>query len=360
MQHIQLADYTIFVGDIFPALLDFLAKKNYAKIALVVDTNTEKYCLPVLQKYLDTTNFLLITVPEGELHKTINTTQMIWKKMMDFGLGRRDLCINLGGGVIGDMGGFAASTYKRGIDFIQIPTTLLSQVDASIGGKLGIDFNQVKNSVGVFANPKAVFVDSVFHKTLPSGELRSGFAEIVKHSLIDNQEQWERIQQIDDLATVDWASFLVPSLKIKQRIVNIDPFEAGLRKALNFGHTIGHAIESDLLETPNRLLHGEAIAIGMICESYIASQVSGLSQKGLQEITDFFLKIYGKVDLNPTSYPKLLRLMRKDKKNEKDEINFTLLESPGKAVINKTCSDALILESLEYYRDTVVKKVALH
>ncbi|MEM1121256.1 MAG: 3-dehydroquinate synthase [Bacteroidota bacterium] len=359
MQQLNLANYSIFIGHIFPALEAFLAQKNYARIVLIDDENTHRHCLPILEKHIDSSDFLIITVPEGELNKNIQTTQLIWKTMMDNGVGRRDLCINLGGGVIGDMGGFAASTYKRGIDFIQIPTTLLSQVDASIGGKLGIDFNEVKNSVGVFEDPKAVFVDPIFHATLPKGELRSGFAEIVKHSLIDNPTQWERIRQIDDLASVAWVDFLTPSLKIKQRIVEIDPFEAGLRKALNFGHTIGHAIESDLLETADRLLHGEAIAIGMICESYIAHKVSGLSVSQLQEITDFFVKIYGKINLDRISYPKLIHLMRKDKKNEKDEINFTLLEFPGKAIINQTCSEALIIESLDYYRNIKVENVVM-
>ncbi len=356
MQRLDLDDYSIFVGDIFPVLKTFLKEKNYSRTVLIVDENTEKYCLPILKQHIDISNFLLITVPEGELNKNIHTAQLIWQQMMDNGIGRRDLCINLGGGVIGDMGGFAASTYKRGIDFIQIPTTLLSQVDASIGGKLGIDFNEVKNSVGVFENPKAVFVDSIFHNTLPKGELRSGFAEIIKHSLIEDKAQWERIQKINNLENIDWVSFLAPSLKIKQRIVEIDPFEAGLRKALNFGHTIGHAIESDLLETPNRLLHGEAIAIGMICESYIAHKVSSLAAADLAAITDFFIKIYGKVDINRDAYPKLIRLMKKDKKNEKDEINFTLLEVPGKAIINQTCNQALIIESLDYYRNIEVEK----
>lgn len=354
MQQIDLDDYSIFVGDIFSTLKHFLKEKNHPRTVLIVDDNTEKYCLPILAKQIDVSGFLIITIPEGELNKNINTAQLIWKTMMDHGIGRRDLCINLGGGVIGDMGGFAASTYKRGIDFIQIPTTLLSQVDASIGGKLGIDFNQVKNSVGVFENPKAVFVDPIFHKTLPKGELRSGFAEIVKHSLIEDAAQWSRIKKIKNLSEIDWVSFLAPSLKIKKRIVEIDPFEAGLRKALNFGHTIGHAIESDLLETPNRLLHGEAIAIGMVCESYIASKISSLSKEDLAEITNFFIQIYGKVAISRDSYPELIRLMKKDKKNEKDEINFTLLSAPGKAIINQTCKEALIIESLDYYRNIQV------
>jgi len=346
MQIIDLDDYKIYIGDIFSALKKFLIKENYPRTVIIVDDNTEKYCLPILAKHIDITGFLKIKVSEGEANKNIKTVQEIWETMMDQSLGRRDLCINLGGGVIGDMGGFAASTYKRGIDFIQIPTTLLSQVDASIGGKLGIDFNEVKNSVGVFENPKAVFVDPIFHQTLPKEELRSGFAEIVKHSLIANKADWDLIKKIDNLDAINWVNFLKPSLEIKKKIVKEDQKENGLRKVLNFGHTIGHAIESDLLKTPNRLLHGEAIAIGMVCESYIAQKICGLSKNDLKEITDFFLKIYGKIDLNRDSYGALIEFMQKDKKNEKDEINFSLLKYPG-----QTCNEALIIESLDYYRE---------
>ena len=290
MQQLDLKEYSIYIGDIFPSLVHFLEQHDYSKVAVIVDENTQRYCLPLLANYIDISNYLVISVPAGEVHKNIDTCQLIWRSMMDAGMGRRDLCVNLGGGVIGDMGGFAASTFKRGIDFIQIPTTLLSQVDASIGGKLGIDFNQIKNSIGVFANPKAVFVDAIFHKTLPSREIRSGFAEIIKHSLIDDKNQWEHIKQIDTLEHINWPTYLYPSLEIKKRIVEIDPFEAGLRKALNFGHTIGHAVESVFLETEKPLLHGEAIAIGMICESYIAHHIAGLSVAHLEEISNFFFE----------------------------------------------------------------------
>lgn len=359
MQQIDLTDYSIFVGDIFKELNAFLEEKNYPTIVLIVDENTEKHCFPILATHIDVSNFKTIKIMAGELYKNIDTCQFIWETMMNTGVGRRALCINLGGGVIGDMGGFCASTYKRGIDFIQIPTTLLSQVDASIGGKLGIDFNQVKNSIGVFENPKAVFVDPIFHKTLPKGELRSGFAEIIKHSLIEDMAQWNRIKTIEDLEKVDWVSFLAPSLQIKKRIVEIDPFEAGLRKALNFGHTIGHAVESDLLETDHPLLHGEAVAIGMICESFIAHHISGLSANHLEDITTFLIKTYGKREIKKVTYPDLIRLMRKDKKNEKNEINFTLLEEPGKAIINQTCNEALIIKSLDYYRNIEVENVVM-
>ncbi len=357
MQQIDLTGYTIFVGSIFKELAAFLKEKSYASTIVLVDKNTQQHCLPILAKNVDILSFERICVPAGETYKNIETCQYIWKEMMDKGIGRRALCINLGGGVIGDMGGFCASTYKRGIDFIQIPTTLLSQVDASIGGKLGIDFNQIKNSIGVFANPKAVFIDPIFYQTLPRAEIRSGFAEIIKHSLIEDSKQWEKIKQITSLDTVNWTDFLIPSLKIKKQIVAIDPFEVGLRKALNFGHTIGHALESQRLQSPQPLLHGEAVAIGMICESYIAHHTVGLAWKQLEEITNFLINIYGKENFSPTSYPQLVRLMQKDKKNEKDEINFTLLKYPGKALVNQTCEEALIIESLDYYQNIKVPTI---
>lgn len=350
VQTIPVQDYTIHVGDIFPTLNAFLETKKDQAIVVIVDENTKEHCLPILQEQLNRQELIEILIPAGELHKNIITCQSIWQQMMDEGLNRNALCIDLGGGVIGDMGGFCASTYKRGIDFIQIPTTLLSQVDASIGGKLGIDFNHVKNSVGVFQNPRAVFIDPRFLKTLPELEIRSGFAEIIKHSLIEDAKQWKKIKAIKNWKKVDWPSFLVPSLHIKKRIVEIDPFEKGLRKALNFGHTIGHAVESQYLESKKPLLHGEAVAVGMVCESYISHKTSGLSAINLKEITKFLIRTYGKYKLLKKDYPAMIQLMRKDKKNEKDEINFTLLKAPGKCLVNQSADVSLIKESLDYYR----------
>ena len=351
MQTIPVQDYAIYLGDVFASLNTFLEERKEQEMVIVVDENTKRDCLPILQKHLSRQDFKVLCIPSGELHKNIQTCQTIWQEMMDSGLNRNALCINLGGGVIGDMGGFCASTYKRGIDFIQIPTTLLSQVDASIGGKLGIDFNHVKNSVGVFQNPKGVFIAPEFLNTLPKAEIRSGFAEIIKHSLIADTAQWERIKRIQELDSINWLDFLVPSLHIKKRIVEIDPFEKGLRKALNFGHTIGHAVESIYLNSATPLLHGEAVAVGMICEAYVSHHVSDLSLIDLTEITQFLMRIYGKRTLLKKDDEGFIHLMRKDKKNEKDEINFTLLTSPGNCLVNQTCEVPLILESLDFYRN---------
>ena len=352
MQILELEDYNIYVGnDTWDILNDQVKNGEYSKIVVIVDTNTNEHCLPLFHHKVDF-EYETIEILDGEIHINIDTCQFIWHKMMSLQFSRNGLVINLGGGVIGDMGGFCASTFKRGVDFIQMPTTLLSQVDASIGGKLGIDFQQIKNSIGVFNNPKVVYANFDFLKTLPAREIRSGFAEIIKHALIRDASQWKAIIEIQDLTEIDWSTYLVPSLKIKKEIVEIDPFEKGLRKALNFGHTIGHAIESHLLETDNRLLHGEAIAIGMICESYLSQKV-GLSKEELKEIETFLLRIYGKVKLPMDAFDEMLNVMRQDKKNIGNQINFTLLEASGKGIVNQTATIEEIAEAMNYYNSIV-------
>ena len=348
MQTLKLSDYSIFVGDFWAAFHDFLKEKQYSKILVLADTNTEGACFQAFINQFPIKTHL-ITIPAGEIHKNLNTCQTIWRQMFELGTDRKSLLINLGGGVIGDMGGFCASTFKRGIDFVQMPTTLLSQVDASIGGKLGIDFYNVKNSIGVFANPKAVFISSEFLKTLSKREILSGFAEIVKHALIVDKKRWRELLTITDLDSVEWSEFLVPSLKIKQKIAQQDPFEKGIRKALNFGHTIGHAIESAALETEHPLTHGEAIAIGMICESFLSKILRGMPQDDLTEITQFILKHYGKYNIQQFDFQHLISLMQQDKKNETGSINFSLLEKAGKVVINCTATPEQIENSLKFY-----------
>ena len=350
MQTVALADYNIYIGsDIWETVLEYVNKGNYSKVLVIADDNTAKHCLPIVTKNLPDLEYQLIKIPAGEQYKTIETCQQIWQEMMAAKASRNSLTLNLGGGVIGDMGGFSASTFKRGMDFIQLPTTLLSQVDASIGGKLGIDFQGIKNSIGVFRNPKAVFVNPDFYKTLPYRELRSGFAEMLKHALIWDKTQWEDLKPIENLREVDWVTKIVPSLKVKQEVVTIDPFEKGLRKALNFGHTIGHAIESVHLEKEEPLLHGEAIAIGMICESYLSNQLTGLSAVDLESIKLCVKRVYGTPKLAESDYDTFIELMLQDKKNIGDAINFSLLESTGKVIVNQTTDTARIIDSLNFY-----------
>ena len=348
MQALQLSDYQIFVGNFWSELTAFLQQKNYTQTLVLVDENTEKSCLERFRSHFPA-KIHVIRIPSGELNKTIETCQKIWLEMFAAKADRRSVLICLGGGVIGDMGGFSASTFKRGIDFIQIPTTLLSQVDSSIGGKLGIDFAAVKNSIGVFANPKAVFISSDFLTTLSAREVRSGFGEIIKHALIADADQWADLIKIDKLTTVNWDNIITPSLKIKQRVVEIDPFERGLRKALNFGHTVGHAVESMALETKNPLTHGEAIAVGMICEAYLSHILRGLSETELKNIVAFILKIYGKYDIQPFDFQSLIALMQQDKKNDGDEINFSFLPKIGEVAVNCTATPQYIADSLNYY-----------
>jgi len=350
MTTITLANYTIAVGTDWSPLQELLQMRNYPQIVVIVDDNTEAHCLPLLEAALPQA-FHLIRIPAGEQHKTLDTCQLIWSQMMEHQLSRGSLCIDLGGGVIGDMGGFCASTFKRGMDFIQIPTTLLSQVDASIGGKLGIDFLQVKNSIGVFNNPQLVMINPDFLSTLSAAEIRSGFAEIIKHSLIWNAAEWQRIRAIDDLAQVDWPDFIVPSLQIKQAVVEQDPFEKGLRKALNFGHTVGHAVEGYALNTDKPLLHGEAIAIGMICEAFLSHTLGQLPEKSLMEILEFIRKTYDYWPIPVDAAQDLLALMKNDKKNRGAEINCTFLDEIGQVRVDQSVDAEALLQSFHFYNE---------
>jgi len=351
MEKIQLQDYSIFVGHIWPELERLLNTGPYDRYVVLADEHTQEHCLPLLQKHLSSLHFDIIRIPAGERHKNITTCQQIWSQLFQLGATRKALLLNPGGGGIGDMGGVCASTYKRGMPFVQIPTTLLSQVDASIGGKLGIDFLQVKNGIGVFNNPEAVFIDPAFFNTLPKRELRSGFAEVIKHSLIADRQQWEKLRRFKTLDEVNWPALLIPSLQIKKHFVESDPREEGLRKALNFGHTIGHAIEGYALETEQPLLHGEAIAIGMICETFLSFLRFQLPQEQVAFISRYLLEIFDHRALDLQHFDSYLELMKNDKKNERGKINFSLLSAPGQVEINQNCSNEWILQSLQYYND---------
>jgi len=350
MPSLSLDTYEIQMAPITETLPALLEKLSYGRLFVLVDENTAEHCLPRLREALQDYAFHTIQIRSGERNKDIGTCQLIWQQLMQQQAGRDALLLNLGGGVIGDMGGFCAGTFKRGIRFVQIPTTLLSQVDASVGGKLGIDFMQVKNSIGLFLDPQAVLIDPTFLLTLPPREVRSGFAEIIKHSLIQDAGQWGQLQQLQQLETADWIQLIPDSVAIKKRIVEEDRLEQGLRKALNFGHTIGHAIEGHALQTDAPLLHGEAIAIGMVCEAYLSHQLLGLGAQELQQISRYILDIYGHHPIEERHYPTYLQLMRNDKKNEGQAINFSLLEQIGQPRVNQQAEEQLIKESLDFYR----------
>ena len=345
--NISLKDYEIIFDDTLSSLPNFLAEHKYSKVFVVVDENTKQHCLPILQNVL--TAIEIIETKSGEIYKNLATCEFIWQQLIEHNADRKSVIINLGGGVIGDMSGFAASCYKRGIDFINIPTTLLSQVDSSIGGKLGIDFKYGKNLIGLFRNPKLVLVSSQFLKTLPKRQFINGWSEIIKHALIKDKAQWLLYKNID-IHNCDMNAIVFHSLQIKKAVVEADPYENGLRKILNFGHTIGHAIEAYSLEhdeTP--LLHGEAIAIGMICESYLSVKKCGLTQDELNEITKLILKYFPKYNIENYNTDKIITSMLSDKKNNATKILAALLSEIGNSVFDIEINKDEILESLNYY-----------
>lgn len=345
--NISLKDYEIIFDDTLSSLPNFLAEHKYSKVFVVVDENTKQHCLPILQNVL--TAIEIIETKSGEIYKNLATCEFIWQQLIEQNADRKSVIINLGGGVIGDMSGFAASCYKRGIDFINIPTTLLSQVDSSIGGKLGIDFKYGKNLIGLFRNPKLVLVSSQFLKTLPKRQFINGWSEIIKHALIKDKAQWLLYKNID-IHNCDMNAIVFHSLQIKKAVVEADPYENGLRKILNFGHTIGHAIEAYSLEhdeTP--LLHGEAIAIGMICESYLSVKKCGLTQDELNEITKLILKYFPKYNIENYNTDKIITSMLSDKKNNATKILAALLSEIGNSVFDIEINKDEILESLNYY-----------
>lgn len=291
MNKLESAGHNIYFDTRLAPLAEIIENGKYSNVFVFADRNTAELCLPVFREMLDDfSGFDLIETDPGEENKNIDFCIGIWKTLLDFGADRKCLVINLGGGVITDMGGFVASTYKRGVDFINIPTTLLSQVDASVGGKTGIDIDNVKNMVGTFSLPQAVFIEAEFLKTLPQRELLSGFAEMIKHGLIVDQEYYHQLKAAD-YKNITTAA-IHRSVEIKNEVVTADPQEKGLRKILNFGHTIGHAVESYSLSKDKKpLTHGEAIAIGMICEAYLSHKNSTLTAEELEEIRQYISKV---------------------------------------------------------------------
>lgn len=351
MVPVESFTYTVFFEERFQNLQHFLEEQTYSRVFILTDENTGKYCLPILQSAIPSNvKYDLIEVLAGEENKTIDFCIGIWKMLLDFGADRNSLLINLGGGVITDMGGFAASTFKRGIDFVQVPTTLLSQVDASIGGKTGVDLDSVKNIVGTFTQPKAVFVYPPFIETLDRRQLISGFAEMVKHGLIRDSAYFHKLKSFrPDKLNSEW---IRRSIEIKNEIVQADPTEQSLRKILNFGHTLGHAIEIYSLDhDANPLLHGEAIAIGMVCEAFLSHRLCGLSTDALDEISTYIRSVFPYYSYQSDIYSDLFQIMKNDKKNIKGKISFSLLERLGNCQFDLYPEEELIVEALDYYRN---------
>ena len=336
------------------SLSQALAECNYDCLFILVDETTERCCLPVLTSAIrhQTSDISVITIGTTDQHKTLDTLSHVWSELQRMGATRHSLMINLGGGMVTDLGGFAASTFKRGIHYINIPTTLLSMVDASVGGKTGINFGGLKNEIGVFNNADCVILDTKFLKTLDQENILSGYAEMLKHGLIDCEEHWaEILRNLESSDHLERLSSLVSkSVAVKQHIVTEDPTEKGLRKALNLGHTAGHAFESLALER-KPILHGYAVAYGLVVELYLSCVKTGFPTDKMRQTVQFIKEHYGKMAITCDDYPHLLELMHHDKKNEGSAINFTLLAGIGELRINQTATEEEIKEALDFYRE---------
>ncbi|MDN3677543.1 3-dehydroquinate synthase [Flavobacterium paronense] len=354
MEFIEANGYPIYFGeDEYQSLNKFIEEKNYSNIFILTDTNSNEYCLTKFLPFLATEKTIeIIEIEPGESEKNITTCVEIWNILTELGGDRKSLLINIGGGVITDIGGFVASTFKRGIDFIHIPTTLLAMVDASVGGKNGVDLGNLKNQIGVINVPKMVLINTEYLSTLPQNEMRSGFAEMVKHGLIHDQIYWTHFRNLQS-AQHDYLPQLIHrSIEIKNEIVMQDPTENGIRKALNFGHTLGHAIESYFLENENKktLLHGEAIAVGMVLESYISWQKGLLSAKEYLEIKNMITTVFETIVFEENDIQPILDLLIHDKKNEYGKIQFALLDGIGNIKINQEIENELIIKSFADYK----------
>ncbi len=328
--------------------------ENYpkGKVYLVVDENTEQYCLPAIQKFEFAKELPVVQINSGEEHKNIDSVIKVWNFLEENGADRKSLLINLGGGMLSDLCGFAASSFKRGLHFVNIPTTLLSQVDASVGGKTGINFNGLKNEIGVFNQPQTVIIASDFLKSLDKQNLLSGYAEMLKHGLIHSKAHWEECLAYD-LDNIDFDSLsqmIARSVAVKEYFVMNDPTEQNIRKALNLGHTVGHAFESLALYQNREILHGYAVVYGIIVELYLSAKKVGFPMEEAVNISNWILEKYGRFEIQQKDYEALYQKMTKDKKNENGRINFTLIPEIGKVEININCEKELIIEALDFFQ----------
>ncbi len=345
--------YVNFNEDAYLKLNAYLAANVPSKIFILVDENTNQHCLPILLETLETTSDIeIIEIEAGEENKNLDTCTGVWQALTELGADRKSLLINLGGGVITDLGGFVASCFKRGISFINIPTTLLSMVDASVGGKTGVDLGVLKNQIGLFSDPEMVLIDPQYLETVTEREIRSGLAEIIKYGLSYDIKLWNEIKQFKELSISNISKLIHRSIEIKNEVVTEDPKEQGLRKILNFGHTLGHAIESYFLESENKekLTHGEAIAIGMITETYLSEKLLNFPVDELAIIKHKLLEIYGNVVIETSDYDAIIKLLIHDKKNVGGQVNFVLLSNYEKYKFNCKVEKELLIDALDYYK----------
>lgn len=334
-----------------PALAEAVGS-GFDRLFTLADETTARLCLPLIKDFACMAGASHITIGATDTHKTLESLTHVWAELQRLGATRHSLLVNVGGGMVTDLGGFAASTFKRGIRFVNIPTSLLAMVDASVGGKTGINFGGLKNEIGVFSNADSVILHTAFLKTMDAENLCSGYAEMLKHGLISNEAMWAELLTFDihrpDLRQLQ--RMVADSVQVKERIVTEDPTERGIRKALNLGHTVGHAFESLALErTP--ILHGYAVAYGLVCELYLSAVKAGFPTDRLRQTVAYIREHYGLMPITCDDYPRLLSLMHHDKKNTGREINFTLLGGIGDIRINQTATEEEIKEALDFYRE---------
>lgn len=343
----------IIADNLERCLAEAVGKVEHDRLFVLTDTTTKQLCWPVVQNYAVMKDAIMITIQPTDEAKTLETLATVWTSLQKGGATRHSLMINLGGGMVTDLGGFAASTFKRGMAYINIPTTLLSQVDASVGGKTGINFGGLKNEIGVFNCANSVILSSTFLRTLDTENMLSGYAEMLKHGLLSSKENWAELLTFD-ITTPDYATLqnlVAKSVAIKEQIVKEDPTEKGIRKALNLGHTAGHAIESLALKEGRTILHGYAVAWGLLMELYLSARKCGFPAKEMHQMEAYIKEHYGKFLYDCKHYETLYNFMSHDKKNQGGNINFTLLGGIGDIRINQTASQDEIEEMLDYYRE---------
>ena len=369
----------ILSNDLEKRLTEAINEVEHDHLFMLCDTLTRRYCWEKIRTFNCLKGITRFTIEVGDIHKNLKSVTWVWDKLQEYGATRHSLMINLGGGMVTDLGGFAASTFKRGIPFINIPTTLLAMVDASVGGKTGFNYGGLKNEIGVFSNARSVILDTIFLRTLDRENIYSGYAEMLKHGLINNEQMWAQLLNFD-LASLgnsensensensDYSEYsensensapsplkllsamIADSVAVKQRIVLEDPTEQGIRKALNLGHTAGHAFESLALER-KPVLHGYAVAWGLIVELYLSCIKTGFPTDKMRQTVSFIREHYGRMAISCDDYPRLIELMHHDKKNVGNTINFTLLGNIGDIRINQHATEEEIKEAFDFYRE---------
>lgn len=343
----------VISGNLERDLVNAISECEHDRIFVLTDETTQQLCWPKIKNFKALKNSTPIIIKATDTHKNLDTLSQVWQALSNGGATRHSLMINLGGGMVTDLGGFAASTFKRGIDFINIPTTLLAMVDASVGGKTGINFGGLKNEIGVFSDSRFVIINTQFLDTLDHDNICSGYAEMLKHGLISDEHTWAELVTFD-LDTPDLSQLqrmVAESIKVKERIVEADPHEHGIRKALNLGHTMGHAFESFAMRRGTPILHGYAVAYGLISELYMSARKTAFPTDRMHQTVRFIRENYGTFNITCDDYPTLIELMRHDKKNTSGIINFTLLGNVGDIRINQTANEEEIKEALDFFRE---------